>query len=228
LRGGGFNAGTGRLRDELYDELRAIMEGSAEPIRRGLKVRDELISNGMFPYQQFGDTTHATITGSPAAHRLEMFKLQVAFNAALPDQVWIAAEALTFTDGSRGRPGLVFSVDWPALEAQQSDPESAFSHVRRLFALRARQPELAIGHIQELETDAPEQVFAALRHSEDRGNRAIVVYNFSDRRRRVRLRSPEAMGRFRNYLNGEVVVPEHGALEIDLRAFGYKLLEVLA
>ncbi|MCY7419043.1 MAG: hypothetical protein LH650_11195, partial [Chloroflexi bacterium] len=33
LRGGGFNAGTGRLRHESYNELSAIMEQSADPIR---------------------------------------------------------------------------------------------------------------------------------------------------------------------------------------------------
>jgi len=111
---------------------------------------------------------------------------------------------------------------------QRHDPDSAFSHVRRMFSLRARSPELAIGHIEELETDSSEQVFAALRHSEAWTRRAVVAFNFSDVKRRVRLRLADAsIRRFRNYLSGEMLEARGDTLNLDLRTYGYKLLEVL-
>ncbi len=230
LRTGGFNAGTGKLRHEFYNELEAITQHKAEFIREALKVRAELIQNGMFPYQQFGDITHAKIFNSWACHRLEMYKLQVAFNAALPDQVWILAAGLTFTERKNQRPEIVdLGVDWPALEAQKDDPDSAFSHLRRLFALRAQHKELGIGHIEEVATDCPETVFAALRTSEDLEMQALVVFNFSDQKQSVTVQLPAlAERRLKNYLSGEVLDVNAKSLKLDLQLYGYKLLKVLS
>ncbi|MDX2055601.1 MAG: alpha-amylase family glycosyl hydrolase [Polyangiaceae bacterium] len=230
LRNGGFNAGTGRLRHEFYNELEAITQHKAEFIRDALKVRAELIKNGMFPYQQFGDVTHAKIFNSWACHRLEMFKLQVAFNAVLPDQVWLLAAGLTFTERVIRRPEIVdLGIDWPALEQQAHDPDSAFSHVKRLFALRARRPELGIGHIEEVATNCPEEVFAAIRYSEDLSERALVVFNFSDEKRSAKLQVPDLSGRtLKNYLSQEVLSLTGAELTLDLQLFGYKLLQVIS
>jgi glycosidase len=228
LRAGGFNAGTGRLRHEYYNELEAIMGETAEPIRKGLERRQELLLAGMFPYQQFGDTTHARICSSWAAHRREMFKLQAAFNAALADQVWILAPILTFTERRMQGPAIGdMGIDWPALKLQAQDPNSAFAHLRRLFALRARQPELGIGHVEELETSSRAKVFAALRRSEDNARRALVVFNFSGEKLRVRVTLGDTRAkRFKNYLNGAEHQAEAGSLTLDLGRYGYKLLEV--
>ena len=58
VRRGGFNAGTGTSRTELYNELQAMLDGDAEHIRRGMDRRRRLIELGMFPFQQFGDRMH--------------------------------------------------------------------------------------------------------------------------------------------------------------------------
>ena len=49
VRRGGFNAGTGTSRTELYNELQAMLDGDAEHIRRGMDRRRRLIELGMFP-----------------------------------------------------------------------------------------------------------------------------------------------------------------------------------
>ena len=51
---------------------------------------------GMFPFQQFGDDMHERYSGRNLPWKLQMFRLQVAFNAALPDQVWAFANAIAF------------------------------------------------------------------------------------------------------------------------------------
>lgn len=230
---GGFNAGTGYLRTEFYNELKAIVEHKAQYIRDALKVREELIGLGMFPYQQFGDQTHSILTNSWACHILEMVRLQVAFNAVLPDQVWIQANFLTFTrwdEKPKTGPHNTGwgAIDWDALHVQESNPDSPFSHLKRVFALRAKHEELSIGEIEEVPTNHPEDVFAAIRTAECSEKRALVIFNFSDQPREVVIHFPDAgMKSFSNYLNGEKMEIITNSLKIRLNLFGYKFLKIL-
>jgi len=231
-RSGGFNAGTGFLRHEFYNELKAITGHRADHIREALKVRQELIGLGMFPYQQFGDQSHGVLTRGWFSHVHEMFKLQVAFNAVLPDQVWILASALTFSGSSRRAdpngaiPGPD-TVDWDAIQKQESDAGSVFSHVRRMFRLRARHKELAIGHIEETPTDHPQDVFAAIRTSEDLERSALVVFNFSESYRDIVVTlDGRSLTSLWNYLSGERTVPVNGSVRLHLYPYGYKFLRL--
>ena len=107
IRQGGFNAGTGMQRTGLYHELAAMLDGDAEHVRRGLARRRQLIELGMFPFQQFGDDVYERYSGRNLPWKLQMFRLQVAFNAALPDQVWAFANAIAFpTEPLRPLPSL--------------------------------------------------------------------------------------------------------------------------
>ena len=228
---GGFNAATGYLRSEFYNELKAICEHRADYIRDALKVRDELINLGMFPYQQFGDQSFKVLTNSWFCHIDEMFKLQVAFNAALPDQVWILADALTFSDNTRpadpkDKSRSYGTIDWNAIGRQEQDPSSVFSHVKRMFRLRAENKELAVGHIEEVPTNHPQDVFAALRTSEDFESSALVVFNFSESYRDVVvILGAGKSGNLVNYLNGERLVPVDGSICLHLYPYGFKFLK---
>jgi glycosidase len=229
---GGFNAATGYLRSEFYNELKAITEHKAQYIRDALKVREELVGLGMFPYQQFGDQSYAVLTNSWFCHIHEMFKLQVAFNAVLPDQVWILADAMTFSDNTH-RPDAknkklnYGAVDWDAIRVQEGNPASVFSHVRRMLRLRAQNEELAIGHIEEVQTSFPEEVFAAIRTSENHGKRALVVFNFSESYRDVVVNLVGRASRvLTNYLSGEQVRVVNGSLCLHLYPYGFALLRM--
>ncbi len=226
LRKGGFNAGPGRLRTELYNELKAIREHDANYIRAGLRVREELIANGLFPYQQFGDETYNTLYHNAGAHNLDMFKLQVAFNAILPDQVWIAERALTLTENPITSPQKGSSVDWLAIHEQEQFFDSPFSHMKRMFLLRARHKELAIGHIEEVRTDHPETVFAAIRTSEDEQKQALVIFNFLERPDHVIVFIPNGIRQLRNYLTGEFVQVGSGQVQMRMPLLGYRFFEV--
>jgi len=167
---GSFNAGTGYLRHEFYNELEAIMKHKADFIRDALKVREELISHGMFPYQQFGDQSYNTLTNSWFSHISEMFKLQIAFNAVLPDQVWVQANAMTFTEIDRSAEKKAGphntgwgTINWEAVKEQERNPNSPYAHLRRMFSLRAKYKELAIGEIEEVETNHSEGCSAKLK-----------------------------------------------------------------
>jgi len=230
----GYNAGTGYLRHEFYNEIQAIMQHKADFIRDALKVRKELISYGMFPYQQFGDQTYSTIMNSWASQRVEMFKLQVAFNAVLPDQVWILANVLTYTNRfSIDKEMLPHNrgwgaIDWEAVYEQEKNPDSPYSHVRRMFSLRSQNKELAIGEIEELRTNSPEDVFAAIRVSEDGEERALVIFNFSDKPNEVVVQFDDStIKSIRNYLNGERIDVVNTSLRIKMYPFGYKFYKIL-
>ena len=160
-----------------------------------------------------------------------MFRLQVAFNAALPDQVWAFANAIAFPNKPlRPLPSLDCvcwgQLDLPEIERQKTDPHSPYRFFERLMALRAREKALAIGDMRELPTDCRKPVFAALRTSEDGTERAVTVFNFSDHPCRVRVELGAGIAGLRNYLSGEVVRPERGALTLDLGRYGFKLFRV--
>lgn len=229
---GGFNAGTGYLRSEFYNEMEAITKHNADYIRNALKVRDELISCGMFPYQQFGDKSYSTLTNSWFCHILEMFKLQVAFNAVLPDQVWILANVMAFTDRSHdpkaGPDNTGWgSIDWAAIEEQEKNTDSPFSHVKRMFSLRAENKELAIGDIEEVRTNHHEEVFAAIRTSEDGEERALVVFNFSEVTKVVVVQLEDSIKSLRNYLSGEQYDLVSSSFKIKMNLYGYKFFKIL-
>ncbi len=232
IRQGEFNAGTGIRRTQLYNELAAILEGDADYIRRGMARRRQLIEAGMFPFQQFGDDMYDQYSGKNLPWKLQMFRLQVAFNAALPDQVWALANAIAFpTEELQPLPSLDCvcwgQLDLPAIERQKADPHSPFGFFKRMMALRAREKALAIGDMQELPTDLRKPVFAALRTSADGTGRAVTVFNFSAHPCRVRVKLGVGVTALRNYLSDEVVRPEDGTLTLDLGRYGFKLFRVV-
>ena len=231
IRQGRFNAGTGVHRTELYSELAAMRDGDAEHIRRGMARRRQLIEFGIFPFQQFGDEMHEQYSGKNHPWKLQMFRLQVAFNAALPDQVWAFANAIAFpTEPLQPLPSLDCvcwgQLDLPEIERQQADPHSPHRFFKRMMALRAREKALAIGDLRELPTDRRKPVFAALRTSEDGTERAVTVFNFSAQPCRVNVQLGDGIGSLRNYLGGEVIGAEDGTLTVDLGRFGFKLFAV--
>jgi hypothetical protein len=162
-----------------------------------------------------------------------MFKLQVAFNAALPDQVWMLAQAMTFSGQTRRttqdpRTQHYGQIDWDAIAQQETNAASPFVHVKRMMQLRAREKALAIGHIEELETNHREDVFAALRTSEDGTEQAITIFNFAQAPRHVIVQlGNHDVRSTRNYLNNEQVIAQDNTLGLDLRLYGYKLLKVV-
>lgn len=228
---GGFNAGTGHLRFEFYNELRAIMEGRADYIREGMAVRQQLIAQGMFPYQQFGDQSFAELSQTSFCHLHEMYKQQIAFNAVLPDQVWINAAALTFTEIDPNAQWVKTphgrgwgAIDWTAVRKQEGNPNSIFEQFRRMFSLRARHAALGIGEMKEVDTDQPKQAFAAIRTSEDGCSRALVIFNFDGQPCDVVINlAGLGIAMMQNALSGayvEVVGPTHAD---SLLAYGYKV-----
>lgn len=234
IRQGGFNAGTGRSRSELYNEAKATVEHNADYIRSGLATRRELIAHGMFPYQHFGDNYFQLFTGVNAPHKLPMWRLCMAFNAALPDQVWAFANAIAYpTKPLPPRPGLDHvcwgQLDLDEIDRQERDPDSPFAFFKRVFSLRASSKALGIGEIQEIPTDCRREVFAALRTSEDGRQRAVTVFHFAEAAREVRV-AVGALGirRLCNLLSGEEVVPDAaGELRLQLGIYGFKLLRVV-
>ena len=232
IRQGRFNAGTGIRRTQLYNELAAMLAGDADYIRRGMARRRQLIEAGMFPFQQFGDEMYEQYSGKNLPWKLQMFRLQVAFNAALPDQVWAFANAIAFpTEPLQPLPSLNCvcwgQLDLPEIERQQADPHSPFGFFKRMMALRGREKALAIGHMRELPTDRRGPVFAALRTSEDGTERAVTVFNFSAQPCRVDVTLGEGIVALRNYVSDEVVRPKDGILTADLGRFGFKLFRVI-
>jgi len=238
LKNGGYNVANPKSRQNFYNELKAIVEGRADYIREGLKLRKELIENGLFPYQQFGIGTRKTLYSRPFHFKLEMFKQQVAFNAVLPDQVWLCANALTFDEAvdmstsafitPRPHDNIGPAVNWQAVEAQKDDPASPFSHMRRMFTLRAKEKALGIGEMEEVRTDSPEDVFAAIRVSEDETQRALVVFNFTERFKRVAVSLRDTgVNTLQNYLNGETVAVSGETFSVDITLFGYKLYKIV-
>ena len=231
IRQGEFNAGTGYNRTELYNELQAMLDGNADHVRRGLARRRQLIEQGMFPYQQFGDESYEQYSGKNLPWKVQMFRLQVAFNAALPDQVWAFANAISFPTRPLAPLPALDCVCWgqldlPKIERQQADPDSPYRFFQRMMALRAQEKALGIGDMRELPTDRRRPVFAALRTSEDGTERAVVVFNFGVQPCRVQVQVGEGIGTLRNYLSGDVVRVGGGALTADLGRYGFKLFRV--
>ena len=153
-----------------------------------------------------------------------MFRLQVAFNAALPDQVWAFANAIAFPTRPLTPLRSLDCVCWgqldlPEIERQEADLHSPYRFFKRMMALRAREKALAIGDIHELPTDRRRPVFAALRTSEDGTERAVTVFNFGVQPCRVRVALGDGIDALRNYLSGEVIRAEEGTLTLELGRF---------
>ena len=164
---GGFNAGTGLHRSGFYREVDAIMEGNANYIRQGLARRKQLIQYGMFPFQQFGDDIYERYSSKNKRFKRQQFRLQVAFNAALPDQVWALANTIAFpTKALTPLPTPLGVVCWGQLDhseiaRQKNNPESPFSFFQKMFRLRANEPALGIGDLEELPTQLQEWLVAS-------------------------------------------------------------------
>lgn len=233
IRQGEFNAGTGRGRTALYNETKAILESDASYIRQGVETRRQLIDHGMFPYQQFGDQMFKQYTGKNWLHKLPMWRLQVAFNAALPDQIWAFGNSIAFPTKpiSPNLPQLDCicwnHLDLAEINRQDGDPDSPFEFLKRVFKLRANAKALGIGDIEELPTNARHTVFAALRKSEDETERAITVFNFSDKPCDVTLLTGNRIESAENYVSDEVVSSSGGTLSVHLGTFGFKYLKVV-
>ena len=232
IRGGGFNAGTGISRTALYHEQQAMLDGDADHIRRGMARRMQLIELGMFPFQQFGDRMYEQYSGKNLPWKLQMFRLQVAFNAALPDQVWAFANAIAFPTRPLAPLRTLDCVCWGQLDLaeiarQEADPHSPFRFFKRMMGLRAREKALGIGDMQELATDTRRTVFAALRTSEDGTQRAVTVFNFGAEGCTVKVLLGAGISTLRNYLSDEVVAVAGKTLTVDLGRYGFKLFGVL-
>lgn len=181
-----------------------------------------------FPYQKFGDTAYQTLFHNSGCHNLEMLKLQVAFNAIMPDQVWIFLAALTLTECASVSPQIFEPVDWSALQTQDQKSDSPYSHMKRMFSLRTRQKELATGHIEEVRTDHPETVFAAIRISEDETTLALVVFNFLERPDTVQIFIPdERIRQLRNYFTGETIPIIDQKVQMRLPLLGYRFFQAV-
>ena len=230
---GGCNAGTGYLRHEFYNELKAIVEGKADHIRDALKVRSELKKLGMFPYQQFGDQSYEILTNSWFCHIHEMFKLQIAFNCSLPDQVWVLANAMTFSEIDRTiKKGPNSSgwgtIDWHAITEQESNPNSILSHFKLMFSLRTRYSALAVGEIEEVETNYHQDVFAAIRFSYSKQERALVIFNFSGQPRNVIVNlNGYGINKLVNILNGKEINAVPTLYQNEINLYGYKFYQII-
>ena len=115
-------------------------------------------------------------------------------------------------------------LDHAEIERQESDPSSPYRFFKRMFALRASEPALGIGELDELPTDTRQTVFAGLRTSEDGTQRAVTMFNFSEEPCRVVVTVGEGIGTLRNYLSGEVVPVEGDTLTVELGRYGFKLV----
>lgn len=73
-----------------------------------------------------------------------------------------------------------------------------------------------------------EHVFAAIRTSVDGDERALVIFNFSDRTQHVVIQLPgQSIGKMRNYLSGEVITLTSSSFETKVYRYGYKLFKIL-
>jgi hypothetical protein len=232
---GGFNAGTGIRRDRLYCELEAILEEDVEYIRRGLATRQQLIEHDIFPFQQFGRRMFERYRG---LFMRQMFRLQVAFQATLPDQVWVDASVITYPRRPReplpaplktplGIDLKFWGLDHAEIKRQESDSGSPFSFVKRMFVLRANEEALGIGTLEELPTDRRRTVFAGLRTSESGTKHAVTVFNFAEEPCQVEVFVGENIQMLRNYLSDEVIRVHDGTLSVQLNHYGFKILQVI-
>jgi glycosidase len=238
VRQGGFNAGSGEFRSRLYHETKAILEQDADYIRQGLSVRRELIDLGMFPYQQFGLEIFDQYTSKNPRHKLPMYRLQVAFNAALPDLVLAFANSIAYPTRKLS-PGATsenlkpertsWYLDLSEIEKQELDASSPLNFVRRMFGLRKEEKALSIGEIKEIHTDKRKAVFVALRISEDGTERAVTAFNFSSEFIDVTLLlKGSGISSLKNYLSGEIVHPDkEGNLAVRMGYFGFKFWKVV-
>ena len=230
IRHGGFNGGTGFRRTQLYNETKAILEQDPDYIRHGLVTRQALIDYDMFPYQQFGDARQKPFH---LVNKLPAWRLQAAFNAALPDQVCPPANDMTHPTKPIKTPPIVDEarsgkIDWAEINRQEGDPDSPYEFFKRVFSLRAREKALAIGEIEELPTDCRNTVFAALRTSDDGTETAVTVFNFCEGPTRVRAFLGDQAKTLTNYSSGETITAnENGELDLQLGNYGFKFLRVL-
>ena len=177
-------------------------------------------------------TVCTSSTAPQPALEVQIFRLQVAFNAALPDQVWVLANAIAFPTRPLQTLRSLDCVCWgqldlPEIARQDADPYSPYRFFKRMMALRAREKALEIGDMQELSTDSRRSVFAALRTSEDGTERAATVFSFDAEPRRVQVELGAGIGSLRNYLSGEVVRVSGESLSLDLGRYGFKLVRVI-
>jgi hypothetical protein len=169
-----------------------------------------------------------------------MYRLQVAFNASLPDLVFAFANSIAYPTRKMA-PGLSYShdpkqdcarwghLDLQQLEKQEADSSSPYCLVRRLLKLRAEEKALSIGEITEINTDKRKTVFAALRNSEDGTERAVIAFNFPMEFADVTLFLKDSGIRsLRNYLSGEIVYPDNkGNLMVRMGYYGFKLWKAI-
>jgi alpha-glucosidase len=97
------------------------------------------------------------------------------------------------------------------VEAQENDPTSMLSLVRRLLSLRRELPALAPGSYRSLETGA--ETFAYLREHE--GQKVLVALNFGQEEREIDLSAVGA--------SGEVLCSTHPDREGEARLDGLRL-----
>jgi glycosidase len=230
IRHGGFNAGTGFRRTQLYNETKAILEHDPNYIRRGLVTRQALIDYDMFPYQTFGDPRQKPY---PLVDKLPAWRLQTAFNAALPDQAWASANSITYPVKPIKPPPVSEAprsekFNLAEIDRQEGDPDSPYEFFKRVFTLRAKEKALAIGEIEELPTDSRNTVFAAFRTSEDGTESAVTVFNFDENPRSVKLDIGDRARPLTNFLSGETITAKgDGKLDLQLGKYGFKFLRVV-
>ena len=164
----------------------------------------------MFPYQQLGDPRQKPL---PLINKLPAWRLQAAFNAVLPDQVWVSANDMTYPTKPIKPPPIVHAprsgkIDWTEIARQEGDPDSPYEFFRRVFSLRAKEKALAIG--------------------DDGSETAVTVFHFGEGAKQVRAFLGDRAKTLINYLNGEMVTANgNGELDLQLGNYGFKLLKVL-
>jgi len=228
IRNAGFNAGSGALRTELYNEIKAILQGKADIIRQGLAARNKIIASGLFAFQEFGGNSFSSFCRLP--YGLEMYKLQVAFNAVLPDQIWMNAAALTYNEyrGGYNPYETECRIMWEQIEREKENNSSSFNHVKRMLNLRRQHKTLAVGEMKEIKTSCPKEIFAAIRTSEDGEKRALVIFNFSNTPQDVTINlEKENIKGLKNLLNDQTTELKNATLRVNLNFFGYKFYDIL-
>jgi maltose alpha-D-glucosyltransferase / alpha-amylase len=109
--------------------------------------------------------------------------------------------------------------------AQQRDPDSLFSWIRRLVDARQSAPEVGWGEAVLLQTDNPAIFAHRLQWKE---NTSIVLHNLDSRRCRVRVElSRNEKGRLTDLFGDHVYEPNNGETSLfDLKGFGYRWFRV--
>ncbi|SDM20229.1 maltose alpha-D-glucosyltransferase/ alpha-amylase [Catalinimonas alkaloidigena] len=111
------------------------------------------------------------------------------------------------------------------VEAQQRDKDSLLGWMTRMIRLRKQCPEIGWGEWQLLDTKVP--TVLAMRY-EWRGNALLLLHNFDQRAREVRLTLPDETGEtLVNLLEEETCTAEaDGAHLIILEGYGYRWFRI--